>query len=71
MTAWMRHRTTAYDRMAFPRVNGMRREVRRLLAGHPVELLDAYRAGWDIDAMNCPLQQPTTAKANISDRRSA
>ena len=29
---WMRHRTTAYDNMAIPRVKGKRREVRRLLA---------------------------------------
>ena len=55
--AWMRHRTTAYDRMVIPTVKGKRREVRRLLAGQCVALLDAYRAGRDVDAMACPLQQ--------------
>jgi hypothetical protein len=55
--AWMRHRTTAYDRMAIPRVKGKRREVRRLLAQHSKMLLDAYRAGKDADASACPLQR--------------
>jgi hypothetical protein len=55
--AWMRHPTTSYDRMAIPRVRGKRREIRRLLAGQCVTLLDAYRAGRDVDAMACPLQQ--------------
>jgi hypothetical protein len=43
--AWMRHQTTAYDRMAIPRVKGRRRQVRRLLAQHSKMLLDAYRTG--------------------------
>src|SRR6185312_2928726 len=30
--AWMRHQTTAYDRMVIARVKGKRREVRRELA---------------------------------------
>jgi hypothetical protein len=55
--AWMRHRTTAYDRMAIPRVKGKRREVRRLLAQHSKVLLDAYRAGKEVDTSTCPLQR--------------
>ena len=54
--AWMRHRTTAYDRMAIPRVRGKRREVRRLLAQQSKVLLDAYRTGREVDASACPLQ---------------
>ncbi|MGL4370771.1 MAG: DUF2293 domain-containing protein, partial [Spirochaetota bacterium] len=46
--AWLRHRTTAYDNMAIPRVKGKRREVRRLLAAHSRKLLEAYRKGEDI-----------------------
>lgn len=37
--AWMRHQTTAYDSMKIPRIKGKRREIRRMLAGHSVELL--------------------------------
>jgi len=43
--AWMRHRTTAYEHMAIPRVKGKRREVRRMLAEHSRKLLDHYRKG--------------------------
>jgi Uncharacterized conserved protein (DUF2293) len=58
--AWMRHQTTAYDRMTIPRVKGKRREVRRLLAGQSQARLDAYRSGRDVDASACPLQQALT-----------
>jgi len=54
---WLRHQTTAYDRLAIPRVEGTRREVRRLLAEHSRVLLDAYRAGRPVDPAACPLQQ--------------
>src|SRR5207237_7186148 len=53
--AWMRHQTTAYDRMAIPRVKGKRREVRRLLAQRSQALLDGYRAGKPVDPDACPL----------------
>ena len=53
--AWMRHKTTAYDSLAIPRVRGMRREVRRLLARRSHELLDDYRRGEAV-AEDCPLQ---------------
>jgi hypothetical protein len=55
--AWMRHRTTAYDHMAIPRVKGKRREVRRMLATRSKALLDAYRTGQGVNREMCPLQQ--------------
>lgn len=54
--AWMRHRTTAYESMAIPRVKGKRREVRRLLARRSQELLADYRRGVPA-AASCPLQK--------------
>ena len=53
--AWMRHKTTAYDSLAIPKVRGMRREVRRLLARRSHELLEDYRRGEAV-AEDCPLQ---------------
>ena len=56
--AWMRHRTTAYDSMAIPRVKGKRREVRRMLAARSKALLDAYRRdGALVDPSKCPLRR--------------
>lgn len=52
--AWMRHQTTAYDTMKIPRVKGMRREVRRMLAKRSKELLLRYRRGESTDE-TCPL----------------
>ena len=52
--AWMRHQTTAYDRMAIARVKGERREVRRRLAERSRELLDQYRRGEPLTP-TCPL----------------
>lgn len=54
--AWMRHKTTAYDGMTIPRVKGMRREVRRMLAKRSVEVLQNYRSGAKI-AAGCPLKR--------------
>jgi hypothetical protein len=54
--AWLRHRTTAYDSMAVPRVKGKRREVRRALAARSEELLDGYRTGRQV-AEACPLRR--------------
>src|SRR4051794_18955220 len=54
VVAWMRHRTTAYDTMAIPRVKGKRREVRRMLAGRSKELLARYRRGESVQE-GCPL----------------
>src|SRR5262249_27686465 len=54
--AWMRHQTTAYDGMVIPRVKGRRREVRRLLARRPKDLLDHYRREGAVPE-GCPLQR--------------
>jgi hypothetical protein len=54
--AWMRHQTTAYDGMVIPRVQGKRREIRRMLAGRSHELLAQYRRGEPVSE-GCPLQR--------------
>ncbi len=53
--AWLRHATTGYDNMQIPRVKGMRREVRRLLADRSRQMLGRYRRGEPIPAEGCPL----------------
>ncbi|TPV95737.1 MAG: DUF2293 domain-containing protein [Myxococcales bacterium FL481] len=53
--AWLRHQTTSYDDMKIPRVKGMRREVRRLLAQRSRRVLARYRSGEAIDPLQCPL----------------
>jgi hypothetical protein len=65
--AWLRHQATAYDGMRIPRIKGRRREVRRLLAQHSKDLLDAYRRGQIVNVDACPLQKalrlpPSTSK---------
>ena len=55
--AWLRHQTTAYDSMTIPRVKGMRREVRRLLAARSRELLDGYRRGRIVEQGRCLLER--------------
>lgn len=54
--AWLRHQTTAYDKMKIARVKGRRREVRRMLADKSRQLLHSYRSGETVDANSCPLQ---------------
>jgi hypothetical protein len=61
--AWLRHQTTAYDQMAIPRVKGMRREVRRMLAERSRQLLHGYRNGADADG-TCPLQRALAAASS-------
>lgn len=53
--AWLRHATTGYDDMKIPRVKGMRREVRRMLAERSRRLLARYRRGEVLDHA-CPLR---------------
>lgn len=53
--AWLRHQTTGYDSMKIPRVAGMRREVRRMLAERSRELLARYRRGDVVDPGRCPI----------------
>ncbi|MGC3966654.1 MAG: DUF2293 domain-containing protein [Pirellulales bacterium] len=55
--AWMRHQTTAYDNLKIPRVKGKRREVRRMLAAESRRLLERYRRGDEVTAVQCPLQR--------------
>ena len=54
--AWMRHKTTAYESMAIPRIKGKRREIRRMLARRSHELLEGYRRG-EVVPEGCPLQK--------------
>ncbi|MGE3316982.1 MAG: DUF2293 domain-containing protein [Planctomycetaceae bacterium] len=58
--AWMRHQTTAYDTLRIPRIQGKRREVRRMLARRSHELLEGYRSGAN-NAEDCPLRRALTS----------
>lgn len=55
--AWLRHATTGYDNMEIPRVKGMRREVRRMLAERSRLLLARYRRGEAIAESSCLLRR--------------
>jgi len=55
--AWLRHQTTAYDSMSIPRIKGMRREVRRLLAERARALLTRYRRGEAVAPVECLLRR--------------
>jgi hypothetical protein len=55
--AWLRHATTGYDNMHIPRIRGMRREVRRMLADRSRQLLARYRRGESITPAQCMLQR--------------
>lgn len=59
--AWLRHQTTAYDSMQIPRVKGMRRELRRLLAAKSRELLEVYRRGRVVEPSRCLLERGLAA----------
>lgn len=77
--AWMRHQTTAYDKMVIARQKGRRREVRRQLAATSRQLLQLYRDGRDVEPEACPLAQalasspakeaPPAATASVPVRR--
>jgi hypothetical protein len=55
VVAWMRHQTTAYDRMTIARVKGRRREVRRELAEISRAVLDLHRREDSHAPPACPL----------------
>ncbi|HEU4535059.1 MAG TPA: DUF2293 domain-containing protein, partial [Polyangiaceae bacterium] len=55
IVAWLRHQTTDYDSFDIPRVKGVRREVRRLLAETSRALLDVHRRDAPHAAASCPL----------------
>ncbi len=65
--AWLRHQTTAYDRMSIARIKGERREVRRKLARESLRLLDGYRAGRPTSE-TCPLLRALRAEGHQSER---
>lgn len=52
--AWMRHQTTAYDRLNIARIKGERRRVRQLLAQTSQQVLSRYRQGQALHPA-CPL----------------
>ncbi len=68
--AWMRHQTTAYDRMTIPRIKGKRREVRRELAQISRAVLDLHRRDVPHGIAACPLCAAIVAKVS-KDRASA
>ena len=53
--AWMRHQTTAYDRMHIARIRGKRRETRRELAAISRKVLDIHRVNQAHAIKTCPL----------------
>lgn len=55
--AWLRHNATEYDDMKIPRVKGMRREVRRMLAERCRATLQCYRRGEVIDVNRCAMRR--------------
>jgi hypothetical protein len=61
--AWMRHQTTAYDNMNIPRVKGMRREVRRMLAERSRMLLQRYRDEYGAKEPDCPLWRALSSES--------
>jgi hypothetical protein len=66
--AWMRHQNTAYDHMSIPRVKGMRREVRRMLAERSRKLLHQYRDEYATPDPSCPLHRALAASAEETSR---
>lgn len=54
--AWMRHKTTSYDRMRIAKIKGERRAVRRSLALDSREILERYRRGEHVPE-DCPLKK--------------
>lgn len=69
--AWLRHATTGYDSMDIPRVKGMRREVRRLLAERSRLLLGRYRRGEAVAVDNCLLRRGLRARQGVQTSASA
>jgi hypothetical protein len=59
--AWMRHQTTAYDRLVIARVKGKRREVRRELAQISRTVLDLHRRDVPHEIRACSLCAALTA----------
>ena len=68
LIAWMRHQTTAYDRMAIPRVAGKRREVRRELATISRAILDLHRRDAAHPSAACPLCSAVPASSSSASQ---
>jgi hypothetical protein len=66
--AWMRHQTTAYDRLVIPRIKGKRREVRRELAQISRAVLDLHRRDVPHGIAGCSL---CTAIVGAAERERA
>lgn len=64
--AWMRHQTTAYDRLVIPRIKGKRREVRRELAQISRAVLDVHRRDVPHEIRGCPLCDAIVAAVALS-----
>jgi hypothetical protein len=64
--AWMRHQTTAYDRLVIPRIKGKRREVRRELAQISRAVLDLHRRDVPHEIRGCPLCDAIVAAVSRS-----
>ena len=63
--AWLRHQTTTYDDMTIPRVQGLRREVRRMLADRSRKLLASHRVLASHPAAGCSLCTALAAPAPV------
>lgn len=63
--AWMRHQTTAYDKLKIARIKGERKAVRRQLAQQSVQLLSQYRKGEAI-LPNCPLMKAIQKQTKLN-----
>ncbi len=61
--AWMRHQTTAYDRLDIPRIKGERRAVRRALAEVSRAVLDLHRRDVPHGIKDCSLCAALVAAA--------
>lgn len=72
LLAWLRHRTSDYDRVQVARTKGARRALRRQIAARSLGLLERYRRGEPIEPASCPLQQALAACPGMPpDRRAS
>ncbi len=68
--AWMRHRTTAYDKMQIANVRGRRREVRRQLAAVSRALIERHRQNVPHGIADCPLCAAIVERVSEASRPS-
>lgn len=53
--AWMRHQATAYEGIQVAKGKNERRKLRKQMARESIDILTKYRAGENVDRVNCPL----------------